>query len=119
MTPCKMTSEQLVQVYAHADRLLLEATKDYENLVSAVCQYREASTDADLAYEKAFADAVERLKTGDEKVTIVKELARRECFDLYAMKCHAEDHYKRCQNLAEAKIERINSLKKILETKRN
>jgi hypothetical protein len=109
----------LTEIYARSDEMLLTATAEYEQLTIELVAYREKHTNAFLAYEKAYADTIEQLKTADEKITIMKELAKRRCFEQYADMLRLEDHYKRVGALRESKLERINTLKKIIDMKRN
>jgi hypothetical protein len=108
----------LTEIYANSDHLLLTATAEYEQLTFELVDFRERHTEAFLKYEKAYADTIEQLKAGEEKITIVKELAKRQCFEAYSEMLRAENHYKRVGYLRESKLERINTLKKIIDMKR-
>jgi hypothetical protein len=119
----KMNKKPLIecnfaQIYANSQPALWQTQQEYESSVKAYIHARDNHTDSVLAYEKEFGNEVKKLR-GKEQATILKEIAKSNCFDYYENMLKSEQIKKKAGALKKAFEERINTIKKLMDTNIN
>jgi L-cysteine desulfidase len=102
-------------IYANSNKALFIAQKEYEQTTMAYIEARENHTQSIIDYDKAFSEEIAKLK-GSEPVTILKELAKKNSYEYYENMLKSEQIKKKCNALRKGYEERINTIKKIMDT---
>ncbi len=102
---------ELTELYAKVDSELWNTQENYEDMIKKCVEARTNYINCVLEYEKAIADKIRQLYNKDTKVTVVKEIAKFECIELYSKMLHAENVYKKYKIVRDGCIERINTIK--------
>jgi hypothetical protein len=110
---------ELPVIEAQLDTWLYESQRLYEEAVKKYIEAKEQYIDFQLEYERQYADEVEKLKGGGEKVTIVRDLAQRACWDKYEAMLHGEVQKRRFETWMVALENRSNMLKFLCKRKWN
>lgn len=111
----KQANHRLALIYSNADLELMKAQVRLEDNILAYAQACDVLTTAQIVYDKSFADAIEKLSIGGEKVTIIKEKAKLQCTTEYKVLCDAENLKDRFKKFIEVGQEKLNTIKKIMD----
>lgn len=108
---------ELVPIYvSQADKSLFDAQKKLEEFTELEAIARDAFTESRLAYYLAYANYIRDHKK-EGTITVLKETAQAENFDLYAKMIRDESNLKKVQAGKELHFERINTSKIFLRIK--
>lgn len=108
---------ELVPIYvSQADKSLFDAQKKLEEFTELEAVARDAFTESRLAYDLAYANYIRDHKK-EGTITVLKETAQSENFDLYAKMIRDESNLKKIQSGKEMHTERINTAKVFIRIK--
>lgn len=107
----------LIPIYVSlADKALFDAQKCLEDFTEQEAEARDRYTESRLRYELAYANYIRDHKK-EGTITVLKETAQAENFDLYAKMVRDEANLKIVQAGKEMHLERINTAKIFLRIK--
>lgn len=107
----------LIPIYvSQADKALFDAQKKLEEFTELEGKARDAYTDSKLAFELAYGNYIRDHKA-EGSITILKEAAQSDNFELYAQMIRDESNLKKIQAGKEMHGERINTAKVFLRIK--
>ena len=112
-----LTLPELNQVEPHLDSWMYETQRLYEEAVQKYIVFKENHINCIIKYDNKLADEIQKLKGEKYKVTIIKEIAQKECADEYKDMLLAEAQKKKYTMWVSAMQERINMLKYLMKRK--
>lgn len=107
----------LITVESNLDLWLFESQKLYEMAVKKFIKFKEAHINSEIIYDNAIAEQINRLKSDDERVTIIKEQAKSLCAKEYKEMMILDGKKERCSMWLKAMENRINMLKYLMKRK--
>lgn len=105
------------QLHATSDRILWKTNEQFQEQNIILQNAGSAYTDAKILYESKYAIEIEILKNSGQPISIIKELAKKSCFEEYANMVQLERKKKNARIGVEYLLERINSIKQIIKIK--
>lgn len=105
----------LSELYAKSDAMLWQTQRDLENTIRNRISSRECWLLDKMSYENEYLNAMEKCKIKGEPVTLTKEKAQKECFEMYSKMCASENVKKKFDAFIKLYTERINTIKAILK----
>lgn len=110
---------ELIPIYvSQADKSLFDAQKKLEEFTELEAVARDAFTESRLAYDLAYANYIRDHKK-EGTITVLKETAQAENFELYAKMIRDESNLKKIQSGKELHAQRINTSKIFIKIKFN
>jgi hypothetical protein len=109
-------SISLPEHVAHADRSLVDAQKEFERFTGLENDARDLLASAQLGYELAVSDFINKNKS-EGSITVLKEIARGECKELYTAYVMAETNLKKVQAGKTLNEQRMMTAKTLLKLK--
>jgi len=106
-----MEKYNLPNIQANIEQMLLRACEDHEKAIIAYGQASDIYADDFMAYRKAKAEVVKRLKAEGEKVTIISDIANGETAQLKGEMLKSEGQKKKCSMMVSALELRNNAIK--------
>lgn len=107
------------ELYANAPKILWKSQEKYEQNIIEYCKARDFWVQCVYEYEKSFANEIENLKEEKIAVTLIKEIAKKNCLEKYKSMLEAETLKKKFQYFIKAGEEKINTIKKIMSINTN
>ena len=104
----------LPQLYANSDKILWESQQTLEHITKESFNARQLYTDARFNYDMAYADEIGKLKQSKEPVTLIKEMAKFNCKELYKIMIDCENIKKKMRYSYNVLLERIQTIKKLI-----
>lgn len=110
---------ELIPIYvSQADKSLFDAQKKLEEFTELEAVARDAFTESKLAYQMATTKYIKDHKK-DGSLTVLKEVAQSENFELYSKMVRDESNLKNIQSGKELHAQRINTSKIFIKIKFN